>query len=418
MSMPLPSTLPLAFLPQEFEHQPDVADLTMPKNSQTKVARMAKSLFSSLFAPASPQDVSSLSPVSASSAAASRGDQSPDAFDAEFNAHLQAKKLRQQHLISLTDMQPGNWNQLTKTDEGRITIELHPADAQKKQLIYVFWNTQTNTYLIGKTGTSISGRLSGYLTSFNKPYMGNSPFIEEVQKDPTVFRFGILYELKDGEDLDEYETDFITQKRQKFSLYNQNNGGGGGLARTEEVNGYYAVVNPADITPQRNYSFQQDADGKIRPKFTPGAHRFTRQDGETHSFHYRVKDTETDKRYIGTSNRVIERAQEHGYKANKENAAAAQLGIMEDKGLLHTALAQNPARFVVGFYDIQHQEPLDLDEEAKKQLTVAKTSGQMERILIAAKETLRPNGFNGNAGGGGPIGRQKGKRKATAAPDQ
>lgn len=265
------------------------------------------------------------------------------------------------------------------------TIELSETASKTSNIIYIFKNVEQNKYLIGKTGNSLQIRLNNYLNNINNSSI-QSEFLKDIRQDPLVFQLGILHVLSDDEDLDQLEVQFITAMKAN-QLYNQNKGGGGGVARQEEEPVNYEIPDsPSRLTPIKRYPFNKD----IKPQFSPTAYKSVPKTANSSQI-YSILEKSTGQRYIGTSYNFINRSRQHGY--------AASHGKSE---LLHRAMKKNPTDFSVGLIPIRANKSI----RKKKGYVVVSSLGEAETLVIKTKRTLFPNGLNSNQGGGGPIARQ------------
>ncbi len=124
---------------------------------------------------------------------------------------------------------PEKWYDLQANPKknGRVEVLLTPEAKRAERVIYIFKNIMTGKVLIGMTGQKLSKRVSQYQTQFNKHAKRvYQTFYEEVQANPSHFKFGILYRLKEGEALGVIERTYLLFEK-FLNCYNQNRGGGG-----------------------------------------------------------------------------------------------------------------------------------------------------------------------------------------------
>lgn len=310
------------------------------------------------------------------------------------------------HEEFFTHQQPTVWCNLSCDEGGRIHLNLPSEIAKEAKVIYVFENKITGKSLIGKTGGKICNRVSSYLSRLASS--SKTKFLEDVRKAPDTFRFGILYSLTSGEDIDEYEKKFIEYKSKVIHLYNQRNGGGGGSARTEEVECEYYIPDPKTITPEKRYPFRVSPKGRIKPFYSPRAHKKMRaiKKASSQGFVYSIRQQSTGKRYIGASGTPLKRGREHGYAAEffcQENEK--KFDESKKSGALHPQMGRSPQDFSIGVLPIAYEKS-QLKGRRYKVLETVHSLGEAEKLVIGARRTLFPLGFNLNKGGGGPIVRQ------------
>lgn len=325
-------------------------------------------------------------------------------------------------------------------------------------LIYLIKNEFTGKVYVGKTSGTLKQRMGNYLAAINRAarmraavkkssssalknmaQTSRSSFIREIATHPTRFSVGILHILKPGENIDVIEDLFIRAKRESSPLYNSVGGGGGGLSHRKEIPLQFFLPNK--ITPKKYYPFTSDAGGHIRPELTPSVKKclFSRTDASpprTLNFDehdepeaqphedarkrerdsdttrvpidpppisiptlYVIKDTETEQRYVGVTNDPRRRAFEHGRAAALASLSPNTAAVSK----LHSAMAKTPERFQFGVFPMERAyedfAPMSSGE-------IIDGSAALEKALIALKLSY-DEGFNGNRGGGGPIGRNE-----------
>jgi GIY-YIG catalytic domain len=311
---------------------------------------------------------------------------------------------------------PAEWYALERSTDGRIRVELPQSLWKVERMIYIFRNRKKERFLIGKTAGSLNGRLTTYVTQFNKREAknktrkgGRQDFFRDVRQNPDHFDVGILHKLQPEEDLNRYETLFIKCKGAVYDLYNDNQGGGGGSSHAEEVLSTYAI--PKDIavfTPQKYYRYRKGDQGQIRPDLTPGFKKRIRelQEGmdEMQEFFYAIKKVTTDGRYIGVSNDPLRRSREHGYDAEYFVPEHDKYDPSCSGGYIHPAMAECAEQFGVGLLPIQSAE--NIDPNRREDYVFLQGIANVEKYIIEKKKTLfSENGYNANRGGGGPIAR-------------
>ncbi|MCE2983666.1 MAG: hypothetical protein LW832_08890 [Parachlamydia sp.] len=303
------------------------------------------------------------------------------------------------------EQQPANWYPLEKIN-GKIKISLPKEVKTKANLIYIFRNKETGQLLIGKTGTTFAKRLGNYMNAFNNKSKDFSEggFVQDVQKNPTLFEVGMLYPLQAGEDLNEMEENFIDCLSLEKPLYNQRKGGAGGLARTEELPTEYAVPKQ-NLSPSKYYPCRE-VNGKIRPDFSPTFHRTVSQveaskKDPSQGCLYVFKNVKTNEKYIGatTQENKVNRLFQHCYlaeKFNPNNKKKYQPDLQD--GMFHPALGSSPTDFAVNFIPIKYDvSAIPLKE--LKNYAIVTSLGKAETAAIKASKLL----LNCRMGGGGPI---------------
>lgn len=305
-----------------------------------------------------------------------------------------------------TNMEPEKWYTLSRNENGNIRIDELPTDVKKASgIIYVWRNTQKETLFIGKTeAENLGKRLNGYYYQFDHPTERPSQFINDVVEHPEHFEFGI-YPLGKDIDLFEAEIEMIKAKRRKYDLYNQNDGGGGSSTAKEER--YLAITSP-DRTPKgKRYHVQQDESGKYRFQFSPGilGKMKTMPQGTPIFYEAQLEiDNDSPLRYRGVthSHRFEHRFTDHISKAELFMEDSDKYDPNAKGGKLYPAMGAAPETCSVSVFDVLNSPPPKLTRSLEKRLVVAKSSAEMEKILIAARNTFRgEKGLNGNGGGGG-----------------
>lgn len=332
--------------------------------------------------------------------------------------------------------EPEMYFYLKKDEFGVIYIDLPDNIKQTSKSIYFFKNESNNRLLIGKTGSTITQRLSGYLNQINSDNFSNSEFIKDIQAHPEYFKFGI-YPLKESDDLNFFEINFIDYKRQSgINLYNVNRGGAGGEARQNEIPCLYRFMQ---LTPEKRYPVQI-VEGRIKVLLSPGCKakmnemykqmisnqqayqiywysfkaELSLRENKKESALEEVSDNSVlpsenlakgVKRYIGTSNDPIRRSQEH-CRAAERLSEEENLTDLKIKDKFHRTLAENPEAFTFGLIPVVYEGQIkdfekSLDSFGECCFTATKI-GEGEQILILLTDSYL-NGLNSNKGGGGPI---------------
>lgn len=285
---------------------------------------------------------------------------------------------------------------------------------EKKRIIYIFKNTVNDKILIGKTASGLKHRFSTYQAEFSK-YLntiktkkkketGRQKFLRDMTSKPGKFVLGILHHLKETEDLDDFEKNFIKYKSRKWKLYNDNAGGGGGSSHQEEIQHIYAVNQSQPITPQKYYPYAKDDEGNIRVQLTPSIKDKMRilREKNVQIVIYAIKNLQTDQRYIGVTNDFRRRAREHGYSSEIQDPTHHKYEESKKGSLVHKAIAANPENFAIGFFEMDLKDNLDANHF--KNFKFFTGSAQLEKEMIKIKESHESvNGLNSNKGGGGPI---------------
>jgi hypothetical protein len=324
-------------------------------------------------------------------------------------------QLTEKEVLFFTHQEPFEWYPLLRDSNRSIKIVLPSALRPITRLIYIFKNKEKKRFLIGKTGTSLNARCSKYVTLFNKKgseekvkKIGRKTFLIDVKAHPEHFEVGILYALQSEEDLDLVETLFIHYKRKIYSLYNDHEGGGGGLAHAEEMPTQYAILKPeiAPFTPEKYYPYVKDEQGRIRPQLTPGFKRklehLKEHMEETQEFAYAIKRLGTEEYYCGRTGRPLERPDEHGCAAEYGDPENDKYDPSRVSGLVHWAMARSPEKFAIGFFPLQSLKYVPTDKQ--ENYLVFSTIAKVEQYCIRLKQShYSQKGLNSDWGGGGPI---------------
>lgn len=325
------------------------------------------------------------------------------------------ESLTAEEIQFFTYHEPVEWFPLSFDNKGRIKFDIPSDKANVKKLIYIFKNKEKERFLIGKTGTSFKGRMSKYATWFNKTgndshikKEGRKAFLNDIRQNPSHLEVGILYALQPDEDLDLFETLFIDCKRKVYDLYNDHRGGGGGLAHAEEVPTIYAIPKPdtAVFTPEKYYPYKRDANGNIRPEWTPGVkdriQRLKDKMEDTQEFTYAVKRMDTQERYIGITGDFQRRSKEHGYAAEYCDPDHEKYDPERVSGPLYSEMAENPELFGAGLLPVQSAK--SVEEENLKDYVLISTIGKVEKYSIKVKRShVSQEGYNRSTGGEGPL---------------
>lgn len=309
---------------------------------------------------------------------------------------------------------PIEWVNVTVDLNDKIKLNLPKWMITLKKVIYIWENrldvlpNKKGICLIGKTGGTVQGRISNYLSQINKKEK-NSPFLNDIREEPLEFRFGILYHLSENESLVEYETKFNDYWGRYIHLYNQKGGSAGGGSRAEEIKTDYWIVDPEQVTPEKKYFYRKTDEGKIKLDITPGLKRKLDELEENKLSHqgflYRIKfENEIQENpgyYYGGTINPIERARNHGYVAQSSD---------KEKGVQYV-LNNHTENCNWGLVPIYYTEPSEEVTKGKKVIHV-QTLGAVENVMIIARNTLHkdnPHGLNLVMGNGGPIGDVMGK---------
>ncbi len=324
-------------------------------------------------------------------------------------------ELTERDIQQFTYQEPLQWCQMSRNSTGRIIMVI-PHELQNiRELIYLFKNKEKDRYLIGKTGDTFKNRMSKYVSWFNqsktkakKP--GRLSFIQDIRKHPEDFEVGILHQAQaqDLFNLEELETLFIACKRKVYDLYNDNEGGGGGLAHTAETPTTYAIPKPqtASYTPVKYYPYKKDEDGNTRLQLTPGVKsrikELRKNMEDTQEFVYVIKKIDTEERYIGVSGDPEKRGQQHAYASEYFDPEHPKYDPDHGGGLLHPAIAENPELFGWGLLPIQSVE--SIPEDQRKNYVLLNSIAEVEKFSIQFKQSLfSQHGFNCTRGGEGPL---------------
>lgn len=168
----------------------------------------------------------------------------------------------------------------------------------------------------------------------------------------------------------------------------------------------YAIPK-LEPTPEKYYPFTI-RDEKILCKLSPGLKEKIKGQGEglgdERDFVYSIKHTETNRRYIGVSCDPRRRLSQHLKKAVDERQGEPQ------GGHLYSAIAKSPEKFCFGLIDIPLKK--EIDPALASDFFEVQGIGAAEKHCIQLKQSLfHQNGYNGNSGGGGPIGKSSRKKK-------
>lgn len=178
--------------------------------------------------------------------------------------------------VDTSPYRPDHWHQVV-VHEGRTIVDLTPKCANKENLIYIFRNKVSGKLYIGKTETKAKQRIYSYNWTFNTDRSeGKKEFPSEVRANPDNFEWAILKELKEAENLDDWETAFIVAFKSHINGYNKNSGGGGGSTIKSHGEVGEAPSTPTKSTKEllekaRIYEFHKDDEGYYNVQFTPTA---------------------------------------------------------------------------------------------------------------------------------------------------
>lgn len=272
--------------------------------------------------------------------------------------------------ISSHDYTPSKWYPVSDSS-GKIKVNVTPRGAAKQRIIYIFRNKETGQVLIGKTSQTAAKRLAQYQTTFNHPERdyGKGMFPTAVRKNPNAFEFGILYEPKVFENLDEWEKMLIIAYDSIKKGFNQNTGKGGGTAASSPSR---APASPGEVyaTPKKYYRLDLNTAGQAVLNLTPTARK-------ARNVVYVFKKIAGDGVYIGMTNDFTRRAQEH-VRASRH--AATDRGELP----LPASIRRNPSNFKAGIL----ARGGDLQQIERKMIAEAAKTGRV---------------YNQNAGGGGSL---------------
>lgn len=343
-------------------------------------------------------------------------------YDAAIQGSIFTKDQETQKLF-FRDHDISEWFRLEVDENRKVKFKI-PKEYQKLLgLIYVIRNRIKKRYLIGETWQCLSKRLSGYSFEINTPGSekrvkkeGRIDFLTDVKKNPQDFEVGILYKLsekiEDDEDIKECEMRFIQGKSAVWDLYNDHQGGGGGVALSFENPIAFAVPNNQNFTPEKYYPMRANEQGKMRFHFSPGFNdrimQISQDVGSTQTFAYSIKNLDTGERYIGVTGDPQARAYRHAFLAEYADPYNEKYDPDRLSGHLHFEIANNPANFAFGLFPLKSSETVlsddAIDQEALNHYSFPEGRALLEKLLIAIKQSLHSeSGFNANRGGGGGI---------------
>lgn len=277
--------------------------------------------------------------------------------------------------------------------EGKITFSI-PC-GEKKRLIYGLFNSLKGCWLVGQTH-DLKRRFQNYSSSFNNKQStpkqpGKIALFQDIKKNPKDFKVVILHKLADDEQLFEEEKKWIERVRKVCAIYNDNEGGGGGLSHSEQSNQVsWAISRDAPLTPTKRYPVTFDENGVPKILFSPGIQRQIDASGlPSHVYTYKNISPETNhsgQHYVGASNEPQRRAREH---------------LWGRRSKVSRAIRNSRGRWSFGVIPFVNGNKLT--KRQRQNHHIFKTQAAAERFMIARKRAFK-NGFNQTRGGEGPIG--------------
>ncbi len=282
---------------------------------------------------------------------------------------------------------------LTLDENNEIELKLDAEVRKITRVIYQFFRKTTDGEgkeiiwpLNGKTENSVSNRMSEYIRDFNDTGENRrkSRFFEDVRAYPEQFFFKIRKFVGPDEDINNAETECITEDDSVENGYNENYGGGGGNKFIPNPDVIPSTpIEP--VTPEKVYPlYQKDKKSKITIQTTPTI------ESKVNAVYF-FKHIETNRRYIGrTTSSIRERFSKHQSSFNSKKS----------KKPLPLAIQQSPNKFVCGVYG---------------QFKEGENPKPHEDNCIGKKNSMVPNGYNTAKAGGGGVAKGYGKRKSTEA---
>lgn len=287
--------------------------------------------------------------------------------------------------------QPQEWYPFQIDSSAKIKIQL--PNFEKKKIIYSIHNRNKNLSYIGKTN-NLYHRVYYYISLLNNTNSIEDlkthklPFYEDMKQNPTHFQLGVLCKLQDDEDINEYERNFI---RYRTNLYNKRNGGGGGLAHSEESTMTFAIPNN-DGTPKRYYPYNEE----LKPQLSPGYKKLIKET-KTPIYYYKVKSESYY--YIGMTGHPEWRPGQHGYRASLEKIKSSVSAHKRNE--LHYAMSQDPTAYGFGLLPVV--DARTISPKSLCNYKIVKGAAETESALIEmGKEQSSQVCLNVRTGGGGP----------------
>jgi hypothetical protein len=139
-------------------------------------------------------------------------------------------------------------------------------------VLYRFRESGQEKRLIG-TSDQGEGRLSSYVSGFNRQDADKSQLAQDVRERPEQFTFGIIRPLPRDEDPKEAETEAIVVQDSIVQGYNQRKGGGGGRARPAYVCPFtrdqiVIMIRKIYISPEK-HALTRSLTGRFTSSFVP-----------------------------------------------------------------------------------------------------------------------------------------------------
>lgn len=211
----------------------------------------------------------------------------------------------------------------------------------RTRVIYAIYMDGSDRPLnVGKTGSSLRGRISHYMSQVNRHIDGKAvgkkraELIKTIAENIGKCYFKIVAVATEDESLSSLEVKMVTELN---PTYNHNGGGGGGsscLSPAFKARPLAPHHCNSPITPVKVYPLIVK-EGKVKVDFTP-------EGKSRENVIYRIKNEVTGERYIGqTSTTFAKRMSSHTCKAN-----ASEQDFQKSE--LHQAIAENAEDFTVG----------------------------------------------------------------------
>lgn len=377
----------------------------------------------------------------------------------ETNPITPSKKRKREEVLAnelgdsyFSTKQPAHWMKFKRLGTGKITAEIPETMSCFSKVIYVIENIAKQKALIGQT-MDFKSRVSGYITLFNSE--SNYEIVADIQSNPSKFRMGLLKVCNEEDNLDDLEISFIAHKKDQYEggLYNKNQGGGGGCARSEEVRGAY-LYDITNLTPPKRYPVIK-VDGLIRIQTSPGFYKRlatleehklpgqslfysfkkikssesdtakdkkvtstewdTDTDAETDT-DIEKEAVETETEYVGGTSidQPLRRGMQHCYASEYLDPENITKYDEKNSGTpFHKAIATHPSgTYGFNFLEVYPGEfPEDGRKHKKRRLSIQSKAGEVEKEIITVKRTLIfEGGLNAVNGGGGPISKHNRKK--------